>query len=62
MFVVAVARLADVRGRLFVMVIVQVVHDHVHRYRRAQKHEDDEGEKANGGAAHGVPRRKAGGT
>ena len=48
----AVPGFSNARRRNFIVEVVQVVHDHVHRHRRAEEREDDQGEEANGRATH----------
>lgn len=50
--VIGVTRFRSIRQRSFFVVFVQIVHDDVHRHRRAEEREDDESSEANGRARH----------
>lgn len=52
MLVTAMGRGRVVRRTVVIMLVVQIVEDDVHHQRRSQKRENEDGEKAEGRAAH----------
>lgn len=58
MLVIRVVASARKRVDLFGLVCMQVMHDDVHRHRRAEERQDEEGEHTNGRATHSECRVK----